>query len=137
MNISNLRNITAKVYLVNKEDCFSIVTADESPTEIRRQGNFIFVNLAERGLGVYKMEDEGELTYLGLESIYDGTAIGAFDMADDIIYSSTFIGDAIYCVKDNMTTSLIKNTRVQNIDNKEICDLFGRKVIKPNKGIYY
>ena len=135
-DISNLKNVKAKVYLVNKEDCFSTVTADESPTVIRKQGDYIYVNMAERGLGVYKMEDEGELTYLGLTSIYDGTAIRAFDIVDDIIYSSAFIGDSIFCVKNNMKTSLIKNIRAQNIDNKEIYDLFGRKVTKPNKGVY-
>ncbi len=135
-DISNLKNVKAKVYLVNKEDCFSTVTADESPTVIRKQGDYIYVNMAERGLGVYKMEDEGEFTYLGLTSIYDGTAIRAFDIVDDIIYSSAFIGDSIFCVKNNMKPSLIKNIRAQNIDNKEIYDLFGRKVTKPNKGVY-
>ncbi len=126
-DISDLTNIKLCLYPVNNEDWFSQTTDDLQPTVIKKYGNQLFINMAERGLSSYNIEYMGKLKYNGLTSIDHGT-ISAFDISDDgFIYAGTFKSGTLYCLKEG-TSDGIELLKDDNPHKSPLYDISGKRI---------
>lgn len=102
-SIYNIVSNTAKAVEIPKEEWYSVKIGDKEPTFIEKYNNYIVTNFADKGVALFKTDNNGNLVFLNTQDVGnneshvqpihvtpEGDVISGNYWWDDIYFSSYF-----------------------------------------------